>query len=197
MNQTISAEKNHLKLLFIKSFVACLGVAALAGIVTLLIGKMGEIEEKILLTTCSIGVTCLLGLCCSLVILRPGLKSLSQAGIGFAILSLILTLIAIWVEGKSEIFEKSLGSVLVIAVSLAHTCLLMLNDSTKPVIKRLITATIFCITILALQFIILFWFHEQIKSDFYVRMIGVVAILDALGTIVIPIWSKTKKMEEA
>lgn len=195
MNQAISYPKNELKLLFIKAFIVSLVLSSITGIITLLIGKMGEIEEKILLSICCIGITSLLGLCCSLVLHHQGLSILCKAGVGSAFLALILSLIAIWASGKSETFEKSLSSVLVISLSLAHTSLLMLSDTSKLAIKRMLYVTTLCIALLAFQSLILIWFHKQITSDLYIRLMGVVAILDALGTVVIPIWSKMQKME--
>jgi hypothetical protein len=195
MNRTLGIEKNKYKLLFIKAFIVSLVLCALIGITVLLIGKMGEMEEKILATTCSIGITSLLGLCCSLVYPREGLRMLSFTGIGSAVLALLLMLIATWSSWHSSAFERSLGTAVVMALSLAHVCLLFLADVSKPAIKQLLVATVVCISILAMQFIVLLWFQKEIQTELelYVRLMGVFGILDALGTIVIPIWNKALK----
>lgn len=165
--------------------IGAFSLAALMGVVALLRpGRFGATEGRVLLTTLVVGVTSML----MLSYLAPaGARSrlVGAAGAVTALLGAVLALVLLWAfrHGDPPVaLVRSFGLATVAAVTLAQFSLLLSVGRPRPLVGRLLAATMAAGTLLA-GFVgasILGWQ----PSDLGARLLGVVAILDVLGTLV-------------
>lgn len=192
---------NHstqLRSYFVKALIGSLVVAAGAGIFTLLFGTFDTVQARILLTTLLIGVYSIISLCCMTVFGgRFGVWGL--AGILVTSLSLMLGLSAVWVEWGSnwEVVEQVLRyfAVLgILGISIGHQSLLLrIIDRTAATTKMLIFGTVGVIGLVAAMLVLPLLLEDFDLGDVYWRLLGVLAILDVLGSIVTPVIARTNR----
>lgn len=175
-----------LKKFFLRTLIAALCVSALIGIVVFLIGDFGETELRLLLTTLATGGFSLTGLCCATIQDREDLRSYSLLGVAASALGFLVTLCVIWEIIDAEKIWKLMAVLIIVAVALAHVSLLLLIKPKKQIVKNILLATICCVAILAVMLIVSTLIDFDLP-EFYFRLLGVVAILDVLGTIATPV----------
>ena len=167
--------------------IGSFSLAALLGIAALLSGgEFGETEGQVLMTTLLVGVVSIAVLC----YLTTAGRRTQPAGVAGGVVVLVpLTtgLLMIWSGFDKEPVEwivKTFGTGAIVAATLAHVCLL-LGPGGRPgsVARRMLTATIGLASLLAVLTSLLV-VGLQPEGDFYYRGLGVVAILDVLGTVV-------------
>jgi len=175
--------------------IVSLALAALLGIVTLLTGRFGEVESKILLTTLLTAAFAITSLC-HLAVVGRALRVVGFVGIAASVLALALGLALIWVSwetwnGTWDVVLRFFMTLAIVSGSLAQANLLLLLAARQQRVIRVgllvtlgaiaLLATLVCLTILTQGEI------PGDDGDFYWRFVGVVAIIDVLGTIVLPV----------
>lgn len=182
-------EKNFsLRKFLLYVLIFALVLSAGAGIVVLLIGSWGEYEEKVLLTTGSLGMYSIFALSCSLLYDRGRYKAFALAGPLVSALGYLLMLVLIWGERDSvEVLWKYEGSLGIAAFTLAHSCLLLLLVPRHALVRWLLSLTLFFNACFALLCIIILLTEYDGENDFWYRLIGIFAILGVLGTILTPL----------
>ena len=88
----------RLRKAFLWSMIVSLCLAALLGIVALLLPNVVRKEEQILFSTVLFGLYSLLALCCSIVVEERRLVTLMWLGIAGAASGLVLWLAVIWID---------------------------------------------------------------------------------------------------
>lgn len=173
------------------AIIVSLSVTAVIGIVTLLGGSFGDVQSKVMLTTLVIGVFSVLALA-DLAVAGRRFQWSGYLGILTAAIALGMSLSMIWGEAWShEAFWKTFGIIAVLAGSLAHAnLLLLLGERRRPVVQASLWITVALVALLAGMIIALILTDGDIGSDAYARVLGTVAILDVLGTIVVPVVSR-------
>lgn len=173
------------------AIIVSLSVTAVIGIVTLLGGDFGDVQSKVMLTTLVIGVFSVLALA-DLAVAGRRFQWSGYLGILTAAIALGMSLYLIWGEDRSdEAFWKTFGIIVVLAGSLAHAnLLLLLGERRRPVVQASLWGTVALIGLLAGMIIALILTDGDLGSDVYARVLGTVAILDVLGTIVVPVVSR-------
>ncbi len=171
---------------FLRLLVGAIVLSAAIGIFIFLIGDFGETETKLLLTTLSVGVFSLAGLCCSSVYDRVNLQSFSKVGMVFSIVGFFLTFIAIWEFVDMDYMGKPLAIFLVLAITTAHISLLQLIIPRSDKVHLMMKSTLILISIVSLMIIAGLLLDFEI-GNIYFRILGVFAILDVLGTIATPL----------
>ncbi len=173
--------------------VVSLSVTALIGIATLLFGNFGEVQGKIMLSTLSIGVFGILSLC-DLTVVGRRFPWVGYGGILVGAVALATSLIMIWstlAAPTSEPLWKTFGVSGIAAVSLAQAnLLLVLGERKRVAVRAGLWATLGLMAVLAVLLWLLILTNGDIGSDGYGRAVGTVAILDVLGTIVVPVISR-------
>jgi hypothetical protein len=178
----------------IVAVVVSLVLAAVMGIAALLSGEFGELQGKILLTTVMVaafGTTSL----CHLAVVTRSVRAVGFAGIAASVVAALCALVLIWrdwSEGPSaEGWWKALAVSAIAAVSLAQSNLLLLLAGRRhPVIRLSLGVTLLAITVAAVMVALPVLTDGEIPGsddDGYWRALGVVGILDALGTIALPV----------
>jgi hypothetical protein len=178
--------------------VVSLGVSALVGIVTVLTGDFGEVQGKILLTTLLLAGFSITSLC-HLAVVGRALRVVGFIGIGTSFVAFAAGASLIWRDWNtwddpSELVLKTFFVGSILAASLAQANLLLLLGERRSLVIRVgLYATLAFIAALALLGILPILTDGGIPGDNgdpYARAVAVVAILDALGTIVVPVMSR-------
>lgn len=178
----------------IVAIIVSLSLTALIGIVTLLSGQWGEIQVKVLLTTLLLAVFSI-SVLCHLAVVGRALQIVGFVGVAVSSVSLVTGLLLIWAEwgnwdGQEAAF-RLFGVTGVLAVSLAHAnLLLLLGQRRNRVVRGLLYATVALIGLVALLLCLPIATSGEIpgsNGDGYWRLLGVTAILDVLGSIVLPV----------
>lgn len=171
--------------------IVSLSITALIGIATLLGGDFGDVQGKIMMTTLVIGTFSVLALA-DLAVAGRRFEWSGYVGILAAFVGLVMGLYLVWTELRpGEVFWKIFGITAVVAGSLAHAnLLLLLGERRRPVVRTSLWITVGLIAVLAGMIIALVITDGDISGDAYFRVMGTVAILDVLGTIVVPVVSR-------
>ncbi|MHB1235120.1 MAG: hypothetical protein ACYCZK_05545 [Microbacteriaceae bacterium] len=173
--------------------VVSLSITALIGIATLLLGNFGEVQGRIMLSTLAIGVFGILSLC-DLTVAGRRFQWVGYSGILVGVVALTASLIMIWstlAAPTSEPLWKTFGVCVIAAATLAQAnLLLVLGERKRMVVRAGLWATLGLMTVLAVLLWLLILTNGDIGSDGYGRAVGTVAILDVLGTIVVPVVSR-------
>lgn len=163
------------------SLAAALGVVALVGG-----GAFGSIEGRVLLTTLLVGVVSVAVLC-QLLVAGTHYQGVGVAGGVVTLVPLVSGLFLIWYDYETDVPEalaRTFGVGAVLAVTLAQASLLLAVGSVAgPVVRRVLFTTLALAGVLALQVSALILGQEPHGP--YLRLMGIVAILDVLGTVVV------------
>jgi hypothetical protein len=184
------------------TIIVSLVVAALIGIATIVSGEFGDLQAKVLLTTLAVAGAAILALC-HLAVLGRDVKVLGWIGIGTSAITLTAATTLIWwnwndtdnMYGASSVYmniTKLFAVSLLLAVSFAHANLMLLLANAPfawmRVVLDLNLVLIGIVPLLVIPVILSDGsFPPQSLSDMYWRFFGVVLILDALGTVALPV----------
>jgi hypothetical protein len=182
--------KQIFKRSFLTALIISLVLSAIAGIIIFLLGTFDEIEFKILFTTFVIGVFSLTGLINASLLDRESFKVYGFSALTISVLASLLLLLSIWFNFDHTQITTDL---VIIALASTHISLLLVINTIKDIVRLVRVLTFSCIVILAGLLIYLFNNWSILDNSVYYRFIGIFAILDALGTITVPILNKLIK----
>jgi hypothetical protein len=155
-----------------------MGIAALLGA-----GDFGETSIRILLTTVIVGCASVLTLCC-LVVVGSRFEAVGLVGGLVVLCGVALGLLMVWSDSE-DLIDSTLepwGVVSVVAVTLAQICLLLGVAGDRRSLTWLLAPTIGLGAVLAGQISALVLEYDP--DDGFMRLLGIVAILDVLGTLI-------------
>jgi len=186
--------KNPFRTAIVRLTIASFSVAALLGIIALLGGgEFGDTQVRVLLTTLLVGVVSIAMLC----YLSTAGTAYQVVGVlgGISVLApLVTSLIMIWTNewpGSDELLLKVFGVGTVVAATLAQACLLLaLARRGTGVVRGLLVATLVLALIIAGMVSALILGYVPDEEETFARILGVVAILDVLGTVVVSAMAK-------
>lgn len=175
-----------LRTLVVRLVVGSFSVAALLGIAALLGGAdLDGTGGQVLLTTLVVGVESLAVLC----YLAVGTGRWAPVGVLGGIVSLVpagISLFLVWGgwDGDGDLLFRAYGIGLTLALSLAQACLLLGSaDGASGRARTLLVSTLGLVTLLALMIVVAILADGDLGGSYF-RLLGVVAILDVLGTVV-------------
>lgn len=157
------------------SVAACLGVLALLG------GEFGDTQARVLVTTVVAGVESV-ALLCYLSLADHRLAAVGVVGGLVSFVATGLALVLTW-GGPGEPWVE-LGVALTVAASLAQASLLI-STAGRPRVTGGVALTLVAIAVVAVMVIVPLTDLAPAESGGYWRVLGVVAILDVLGTVVL------------
>jgi len=182
-----------MKKIFFKTLVITLVISAILGISIILLDMWNEVTLKVLESTATIFCFSIPGLCASTIYEKQKYKKVSLLGISSCLLSTLYCLLLIWEiipsNGEYDIIYKLLLTFLLLSFSLGHICLLLLVTSDEKKVLYYRNATIILSTIMDALLLIILYFEVEVNW----KIIAILAILIALGTIVTPILNKLYK----
>ncbi|MFP5070424.1 hypothetical protein ACLFMI_12250 [Pseudonocardia nantongensis] len=179
----------------IVTVVGSLVVAAVLGILALVSGEFGELQARIVLTTTTVaafGTTSL----CHLAVVTRSVRAVGFAGIAASLGAAVCALVLTWRDwsgdgAPDEVWWKALGVLTLAAVSLAQAnLLLLLAGRTSPAVRASLAGTLLAITGVAVLIALPILTEGEVPGpdgSAYWRWLGVLGILDALGTIALPV----------
>lgn len=183
------------------TIIVSLSLTALIGIFALLTG-FEEVQGKILLTTLVIAGFSITSLC-HLAVVGKALQVVGFIGIVVSGVAMVAAVVLIWGEDyDGDVLWKTLGVASVWAVSLAHAnLLLLLGQRRNSTIRYGLLVTVGLVALVAILITLPIVSNGEIPGyeaqDAYWKFFGVIAILDVLGTIVLPVASRFLRDETA
>jgi len=172
------------KQLCLVSLIGFLSLSALIAVVSLLSGDFGSTQVKVILTALTISGASICAMSCSAFIEKHGLPLLAGVGVLVAAVAAIMAISGIWAEIGKEEYWKATISLIVISAAFAH-CLLLCIPSLAPGVRWTQVSLIAFVSILTLQ--IVFAVYGEISDIGYYRLVGVVAVIVVLLTLIVPI----------
>jgi len=171
-----------LLLCFIASIVLC----GVVGIYCLILGTFGQLQLRVLATTATVGAAAILALASAIPWEQRRWPPLGLCGLIAVSIALSIVLIGIWFEPswQHEWFYKMMGICCVAAVGFPHVGLLSLARLRRQY-EWTRLGTVAVIALLALQIAASIIF--EVDSELWFRLMGVLGILDACGTVAVPV----------
>ncbi|GAA0610718.1 hypothetical protein GCM10009547_10950 [Sporichthya brevicatena] len=169
----------------VNTIIGSFSLAALLGIIALLGGgDFGKTEVRVLLTTLVVGVQSVAALCYLSLADSPRYRWVGVAGGAISLVCSVIALILIWGGEDSEPLLRAFFVTLTVAATLAQTSLLLALAGRER-IGPLLGATL---AVAAGVAGLIVGPVLEIGSDpggGYARLLGVLGILDVLGTVVV------------
>lgn len=180
--------------------VVSLVITAAIGIFSLVTGSLDETRAKIMLTTLSVAAFSILSLC-HLAVLGRAIKIVGWMGIGTSIIAFASSATLIWWNWDDLAFQpndfymtvtKTFAVSGIVAVSFAHANLmLLLANAPWNWVRTSLMVTLVLIAVVPTLVIPPILTDGEFPpvsfQETYWRFFGVVLILDALGTIALPV----------
>lgn len=188
-------ESLNLKKSFLYTLIGSIGFSALIGIWAILSGEFGEFQAKVLGTTLTVVGTSLLGLACgafweSSRSNEGTLKVIPIAGIILAFVAAITVLSMIWMQIDS--IWKTAAVSGIFAFSLAQLSLLSLANLSKKFQWIMVAAYLVILSLASINSILII-IEPSSENNFVMRLIGVLAVVDAALTVMIPIFHRLSR----
>ena len=171
--------------------ISLLIVSAIICIVVILIGSFDETEIKILVTCGALSAYTALMTPSLFHIGRRRYIYLTKTAITTTSFALVMVLFLVWAEGpiKGDLYFRILATLGVLAVSTNHSLVLLMTRSTKLIVKLLQRTTVSIIVSLTIFVLAAIW-NGGLPEQF-LRVVFVLVVLDALGSIATPILFKS------
>lgn len=185
---TLTSRAVAVRTVVVRTTVSAFSLAALMGVVALMAGgAFGATEGRILLTTLLVGVASVLTLC-YLVPLGTPPRWVGVTGGALLVWPVLAALLMIWRDyetAPSEAVWKSFGVGAIWAATFAQASLLLaLGHRAGPVVRRVLAATLgLAVGLAGLTSALVLGLRPE--GGAYLRLLGIVVILDVLGTVVV------------
>ncbi|GAA2005277.1 hypothetical protein [Microbacterium ulmi] len=188
LHRRVTALRRALVAVIVVSF----GLAAVLGIVVLLGAELGVLAGRVLGTTSVVGSFSIAVLCCAALLGRRG-QSVGLAGVVVSVLTAALVVWVIWDEALRSaawdpVFRVMWTGVAASAAFALASLLLLLGDRRRGTVRIGLATTLALIAILLGLTIWAIW-ARSIEWQIFQRVYGIVAILTALGAVVVPVLS--------
>ncbi|WP_372735218.1 hypothetical protein [Nocardioides sp.] len=172
--------------------IGSFSIAALLGVLALLSGgDFGETEGRILLTTLLVGVTSIAVLC-YLATAESRFGVVGVVGAVCAIPTLVCGLALIWGDPdfESDALLRAFGVGATLSATLAQVSLLLVLAASAPrYVRRMLGLTLVTVAWVAGHVCALILEFDN-GGDVSLRLLGVMAILDVLGTVAVAAFAK-------
>jgi len=190
----------QLKRTFLVGVIGSLSLAALLGIWVFLFGGFGDTEAKIIGTTLTATLFSMTSLGAAVVLERGRWRLAMISTFVIGAIGLLVFLILIWFEQVWRILDDDLLVKIIIclvtwAVALPHMGLLSLA-SLKNFYLWARRAALSTVLLLAISITVCALVDGEPDEDFWLRVIGILGILTALGTITVPILAKVAGIDQ-
>jgi hypothetical protein len=182
---------------FLRLAIVFLALTAAVALVSVLTGAMGELQARILGSSTTISLACVIAMACAAYRERGRHPRLADFGIGCAAVAATLMLVGIWAEirvSDSELFWKSVFLTMIWAFACAHAQLLSLPtlQTAHRWTQHTAVAAIVTLTTIGSYAILI-----EIDAEWIARVLIALAIVVALFTLVVPILAKMRRADGA
>jgi hypothetical protein len=176
--------KTDLRRIVLAVTISSFSIAALMGIGALLgPGEFGETGVRVLLTTVVVGSASVVTLCCLAVVGdRFQLVGVTGFLVALATAALGLFLVWDWSEDLPGSVYETFGVAIAVSITLAQVCLLLGLAGVRRALAPLMWTTVALAVVVSSMVSAMITGYEP--TDGFWRTLGVIAILDVLGTLV-------------
>jgi hypothetical protein len=173
-----------LRQLSLRGFIGFLILTALIAVVTVLVGRFGDLQGKILASSFSVSIASICAMSGAVFMESRGPRWLGLTGIVIALLGLLLLNLGLWFEPGNWTFWKIVFVFVVVSLGLAHGFLLQLPNLNMAYkwVQPLSAISIALLVALISGALISEW-----SGDWLWRVMTVVAIVVVLCSALIPI----------
>jgi len=161
--------------------------SAMIGITIILVGDFEETEMRVLATTATLSGFSILSLPSLFHLERARYKYLVRMGISASLALFAVALFVIWggsLMGGERVL-KTLASVAIVAFATNHILLILIATPSRILISLCQWSTTLIITMVSVVILVAVWTEEMPET--MVRPFSSLIVLDALGTITVPI----------
>lgn len=189
----IAQSKKQIKSYLVKALLVCLGIAGLLGIWGLLAGEMGATQGRILISTVILSVFSVFALIYLAISDKP-YRWLGAPGIVASAAMLLIGLFIIWNDFVSwqnwEIYVE-LIKYFFVSLIVAGTCaqagiLLAVTENANSTVRIVRAVTLVAMSGAGAILIALILNRPDVTPELVMRLLGVLAIIDAVGSIATP-----------
>jgi len=167
-------------------------VNAVLGVVALLAGDFGRIEARVLFTSLCVSGASILSLGSAPAWRAGRLGPVPPASVAAAIAGFGLVVVGIWREFESETIAKAAWTLLAVAVAGTYAGLLVLVRL-SPRLRWAQLASFGLDALLAAMIVSAFW--GEWDSEWFARLLGVVAVLLAAFSVLVPVLGRISRGE--
>lgn len=172
--------------------IASFGIAAVLGIVVLLGVEIGDTAARVLATTATIGAFSVTVLCGAALLGRPA-QVVGVATVAVSILTAGYSVWLIWDDGVylwdgDAVLKLLLTGISATAALSLASLLLLLSRRRRPVVRIGLGVTLALMALVLVLTLYLIW-ATNVDDNVFPRVYGIVAILAALGAVVVPVLS--------
>jgi hypothetical protein len=170
--------------------IGSLSLTAIVGILVLLLGgSIGILELRVLLTTLVLALFSLTGLAASVRFARGQVVVLGGLGLAISGLGLLLSLIVIWSDPEWEPVYRGMAVAMILAAAIAYASLFLLITPRVSMVTVAMYVTLAALAVVAGMLIALALSDFDFGQAFF-RILGAVAILMVLGTLLAPLLNR-------
>ena len=165
--------------------ICSFSIAALAGVAVLITGRdLSDTEVNVLYTTLVVGVASI-SLLCNLSTAQTRWAAVGALGGLATTVATVTSLLLIWAHFyDEEVYWQTWGIAITVAMSLAQVCLLLVvTREAAPHVQKLLVATLVAVAWVCGHICLLIVAPDL--GDGSWRVLGIAAILDVLGTVVV------------
>lgn len=182
ISPTTSTETAPFRRLVVNLTIGSFSIAALMGVIALLGGgSFGEREGQILVTTLITGTTSL-AMLCYLATAGTRFQPVGVIGGIVVLLPFAVALILVWGDNWDSGLWRTFGVGATLAATLAQVSLLLALAGSRPRVRVALWSTVALASMVAV--IVSGMIVADDGSDSLLRLLGVLAILDVLGTVI-------------
>ena len=175
------------------ALVISLTGSALIGVAIILVGNFDDTQMRVLATAGSLASFSVLSFPSLFHLERDQYSYLSWPGILFSLLAFVMIVLMIWgFLGGGEYF-RILTTLLIGSFSANHALLMLATAPLKTLILICQLATILIIFVVGFLAVIAIWLGGL--PDFIPRLFGALVVLDALGTVAVPIMTRIERLK--
>ena len=183
-NENIITEISYLKKLFVVTAFISLSISAIFGISILILGNFGETQQKLLITTVLFGAFSILGITHSISGQKRQLLPIRILGIVSSAGALLILLSALWslVEIR-ELSWKIIFTLILLSGMSAHVSLLSMIRRPNWMIKAWYYFAVIVPFLVVAWILGHIWSLMSFDDGTFFRYLGIILILDVLGTV--------------
>lgn len=174
--------------------IASVSLSALMGIAAFLSGDFGELEGKVLLTTLCVTGASILALASGAAWERDLGVPIAVVGMAGSLAGFAMAVLGIWSEIDEATWWRLAGSLAILGTWGAHASLLALARLSRR-FHLVAIATVVFGALLAAVLVLLLWEEDALEEPW--RVTGVLSVLVAAGTILVPVFRRLDRGEPA
>ncbi|TQJ32533.1 hypothetical protein [Microbacterium sp. SLBN-146] len=170
--------------------IGSFSLAALGGIVALLGGELNETAWRVLSTTAIVGAFSVAVLCCVALVGRR-LQPFGLIGAAVSIATAGFAIALVWSEWDwpDELWQITWSGIAMTAAFSLASLLLLLADRDRSAVRIGLIATLGLFAVVLGMVLYVIWWPDRTDGEIFPRVLGIAAILAALGAVVVPVIS--------